>query len=274
VTADDFGVSPEVNEAVIRAHRDGPLRFASLMVAEPASSQAVDRARREAPDLGLGLHAVLCAGRSVSASPELIGADGGFPADPVFCGLRYFFDRSLLVPMERELRGQFERFLAFGLRPSHVDGHVNIHAHPVVFPLLARLSREYGFRRIRLPGGEFSISMLFSSRPLWKQLIEASVFGLLRRYLLRAYADPRLETPDRVLGLLRSGLMKEEYVLHCLRNLPPGLTEIYLHPSSAAGTEAGDRPTPTHRSITELRTLLSERVRDAIASGIELVGGG
>ncbi|MGH7926099.1 MAG: ChbG/HpnK family deacetylase, partial [Candidatus Binatus sp.] len=31
VNADDFGLSPEVNAGILRAHRDGILRSASLM---------------------------------------------------------------------------------------------------------------------------------------------------------------------------------------------------------------------------------------------------
>ncbi len=40
LTADDFGLSPEVNAAVERAHRDGVLTAASLMVGERASPWA------------------------------------------------------------------------------------------------------------------------------------------------------------------------------------------------------------------------------------------
>jgi predicted glycoside hydrolase/deacetylase ChbG (UPF0249 family) len=48
VTADDFGLAPEVNEAVEAAHRDGVLTAASLMVAGPAAADAVARARLHA----------------------------------------------------------------------------------------------------------------------------------------------------------------------------------------------------------------------------------
>src|SRR6185312_3701954 len=58
VTADDFGVSLPVNEAVERAHRDGILSAASLMTGAPAFADAVERARR-LPGLGVGLHIVL-----------------------------------------------------------------------------------------------------------------------------------------------------------------------------------------------------------------------
>ncbi|MGB9057663.1 MAG: ChbG/HpnK family deacetylase, partial [Pseudolabrys sp.] len=40
VTADDFGLAREVNEAVEAAHQDGILTAASLMVAAPAAQDA------------------------------------------------------------------------------------------------------------------------------------------------------------------------------------------------------------------------------------------
>lgn len=54
VTADDFGLSLEVNEAVEQAHREGILTAASLMVSAPAAADAVARAKRM-PSLRLSL---------------------------------------------------------------------------------------------------------------------------------------------------------------------------------------------------------------------------
>lgn len=272
-TADDFGYSAEVNEAVVRAYRDGVLRHASLMVAAEAAAEAVELAKREAPGLGLGIHLVLCQGRSALPAarlPGLVDAGGRFPDDPVLCGLRYFFDRGLYSGLETELRAQFERFLAFGLRPGHVDGHVNIHVHPVVFPLAARLGAEYGFGRLRLPGGEFRASLGFSRRRLMKQLVETSVFGALRAYLLRVTGG-RLAVADRTYGLLRSGLMSEDYVLAALESLPEGLSELYFHPTADPGSAVLDEPTPRHHTVTELKALTSPAVKKRLEElGIEL----
>ena len=58
LTADDFGLSESVNEAVEQAHRDGVLTSASLMVAAPAAEDAIARARR-LPTLKVGLHLVV-----------------------------------------------------------------------------------------------------------------------------------------------------------------------------------------------------------------------
>src|SRR5688572_8280893 len=55
VNADDFGRSRGVNLGVIKAHQQGILTSASLMVRWPAATEAA-RQGRENPDLSLGLH--------------------------------------------------------------------------------------------------------------------------------------------------------------------------------------------------------------------------
>src|SRR5580698_1358621 len=80
VTADDFGLHTRVNEAVERAHRDGVLAAASLMVGADAAADAVERARR-LPELRVGLHLVLADGRASSARaavPDLVDEQGRF----------------------------------------------------------------------------------------------------------------------------------------------------------------------------------------------------
>src|SRR5215510_757267 len=52
VNADDFGQSVGVNDGILRAHREGILTSASLMVHMPAAEDAVRRAGK----LALGLH--------------------------------------------------------------------------------------------------------------------------------------------------------------------------------------------------------------------------
>jgi predicted glycoside hydrolase/deacetylase ChbG (UPF0249 family) len=55
VNADDFGLSPGVNEGIAKAHEDGIVTSASLMVRGSAATEAADYARRT-PELAVGLH--------------------------------------------------------------------------------------------------------------------------------------------------------------------------------------------------------------------------
>ena len=63
VSADDFGMSTGINAGILRAHREGILTSASLMVNGSACAEAVELARAH-PTLSVGLHLVLVQGRA------------------------------------------------------------------------------------------------------------------------------------------------------------------------------------------------------------------
>jgi predicted glycoside hydrolase/deacetylase ChbG (UPF0249 family) len=240
-----------VNSAVLRAHREGILRFASLMVLRPAAAEAAALAK-EAPGLGVGLHLELCAD------------------EPEKAGLRYFFDAKARAGVEGEIRAQIEAFLKLGLKPTHVDGHINIHVHPVIFPALCRLAREYGIPRVRLPSGELSAKLSYPSMdPVLPSIVLAGTFAAMRAWISGAAEGLRV---PRTWGLLRSGRMTEDYAVWLIEHLPEGETELYFHPCSDPSSAATDQPTPTHQTITELMTLTSPRVKQAFAAaGVEIV---
>src|SRR5277367_5029828 len=88
VNADDFGRSESVNQAVIRAHREGILTTASLMVNEPFADEAV-RLALENPRLGVGLHLSLVCGTAAlpqARIPHLADSRGHFTDRPVTAG--------------------------------------------------------------------------------------------------------------------------------------------------------------------------------------------
>src|ERR1051326_4006609 len=124
-SADDFGLTASVNEAVERGHRDGILNQASLMVAGPAAEDAVRRARAM-PSLRVGLHLGVIEGPAVSPAsviPDLVDEAGQFPADQARLGFRYFFRPAARRQLAREIRGQFAAFAAPGLTLDHANAH-------------------------------------------------------------------------------------------------------------------------------------------------------
>ena len=142
VTADDFGLSLPVNDAVEQAHTHGILTATSLMTGAPACDDAVERARR-LPQLGVGLHLTLVDGRPVlpcDQMPGLVGPDGRFSTDPVKFGTALFFSAELRRQAEAEVTAQFEKFRRTGLVMDHVNGHQHFHMHPVVSRIIAKLA--------------------------------------------------------------------------------------------------------------------------------------
>lgn len=250
LNADDFGIAPEVNEAVEQAHREGVLRAASLMVGAPAAEDAIARARR-LPNLAVGLHVVLVNGKPIlppQRVPDLVDERGVFFTDLVRAGLRFFFRPGVRAQLAAEIRAQFQRFAQTGLTLDHVDAQNHMHVHPTVFALILAIGGEFGLGAIRVPrepfGGTRSIA-------LW--------LALMRNRARRA----GVVCNDYAFGVNEAGALTEERVLQILETLPDGVTEIFFHPATAAFSGA-DRGTETFRWADELAALTSPRVRATI----------
>ena len=83
VTADDFGAAVEVNEAVERAHQNGILSAASLMVAGAAAGDAVTRAKAMPDAILLDWNMPVMSG--IDFLRQLRKMDGGQTPIVVFC---------------------------------------------------------------------------------------------------------------------------------------------------------------------------------------------
>ena len=125
LTADDFGLSPEVNKAVERAHCEGVLTSASLMVGERAAAEAVGIARRN-PGLAVGLHLTLTDGTPVlppERIPALVRADGCFRDDMAGVGLALAASAAAREQLRAEVAAQIGAFRATGLVCDHLNAH-------------------------------------------------------------------------------------------------------------------------------------------------------
>ena len=244
-TADDFGLSPAVNEGIERAHRDGVLTHASLMVTGAAAADAVERARR-LPGLRVGLHLVVIEGTSA--------VDGQwFGSDQFRLGLRHAWRTRAL---EAEVRAQFAAFAATGLPLSHADAHKHMHLHPMVGAVLVRVGREFGLRRVRVPAEPPATMARLGVRPTPGARAMYAGTRLLRHQVEAA----GMTAPAATFGLAWSGHMTEARLLTLLPMLPGGDVEIYFHPATHADATVA-RLMPGYEHTAELAALVSPAVR-------------
>jgi hopanoid biosynthesis associated protein HpnK len=271
INGDDFGYSEAVNRAIMQAHREGVLTSASLMVNERAADDAVRRAK-EHPSLAVGLHLVLVLGRAALPSaeiPHLVDAAGKFTNSSFQAGLNYYFNPAARRELRREMRAQFDKFIATGLPFSHVDGHTHLHMHPVIFKTLIELCEEYNVRRVRVVKGEMRLSLRLDRPHLPIKLVWGTVFNLLGAYCERRLRGRGFVSPAKVYGLLQSGDMNEDYLLGLLGKMEALSSEIYAHPLACDADDAAQRENPG--GARELQAFTSARVRAAIhAAGLEL----
>jgi hopanoid biosynthesis associated protein HpnK len=265
VNADDFGAAVEVNEAIERAHRDGILRSASLMVAAPAANDAVERARR-LPGLAVGLHLVLVHGRPVlppERVPDLVDERGFFPTDLVKAGVCYFFLPRVRKQLEDEIRAQFRIFAKTGLSLDHVNAQCHMHVHPTIFGLLLRVGREFDMRAVRVP----LEAIIPATRACGDKLPTRVGYALVANWCIARmrYLARRNGVTCNYLafGVNDAGTMNEARVLRIIEAMPDGNSEMFFHPATGP-FEGADRGTERYDWRGELDALLSERVRRAL----------
>jgi hopanoid biosynthesis associated protein HpnK len=261
VNADDFGWSPSVNAAVVRAHREGVLTSASLMTNEAGFDEAV-RLAKENPKLGVGLHLTLLSGKSALAPekiPGLVNSRGEFSNAPVAVGLKYFFKPGLRDQLRAEIHAQFQRFHATGLPLDHVNGHLHLHLHPTVFKILMEDAGRLGIRRMRLTREPFWMDVPLAGGNRLYRATHAAIYFFLSWSAQSALRRKNVSRAHRVFGLLQNARVNEEYVLNLLPILPPGDSELYSHPS-------------LDKFKHEFDALVSPRVKEQIEKlGIKLI---
>jgi chitin disaccharide deacetylase len=261
VTADDFGYSREVNAGVMRAYREGVLTATSLMVTGAARDEAAAMARAN-PGVDVGLHLVVCRGRSVVEPARLRGivdATGNFAKNPVSAGMRYFFDRAARSALRDEIREQIDLHLKLIGQLDHIDGHLNFHVHPAVADILIDLCGEYRVPAMRLPREPVLTTLALARDHAARKIVEAIIFKLLSRRAHRLMNARGIRSSDSLFGLHQSGHLTEDYVVGVIGRLRPGLTEIYFHPA----VDIGATP-PAVEAQREVEILASRRVRDAL----------
>jgi chitin disaccharide deacetylase len=262
VSADDFGLSLAVNDGVERAHRNGILASASLMVAGDAAADAIRRARAM-PNLRVGLHLVTIEGPAVLPPAEiaaLLDRDGRFPGDQLRLGLRYAFSRTARRGLAREVAAQYRAFAATGLPLDHANAHKHMHLHPTVGRLLIEAGRDHGLRAIRVPAEPARVMAGLGAA----QGPGARALLAWTRLLRSQARHAGLVTNAHLFGLAWTGGMTEGRLLRLIPRLPAGLSEIYFHPAAARDALL-DRLMPGYDHEGEMAALISPAVGAAFA---------
>jgi predicted glycoside hydrolase/deacetylase ChbG (UPF0249 family) len=179
-------------------------------------------------------------------APSLLSGEGGFPRS-----VDDLWEHADSTEVLRECRAQIERAIAWGIDVTHLAPHLtSITLRPEFFDVYLELAVEFQLP-IRLPS-----------------TITEEAAGFPFRTLAR---EEGIEFPDHFDLDWRAG--SRERVLHAIRSLQPGVTEIHVQPAidtaevRALGEHAAgwvdDLALVT--TDTELRLALAE-------SGAELIG--
>lgn len=252
VNGDDVGMSHGANAATIDALEHGLMTCATIMMPCPWVPEIAAYARAH-PQADFGLHLTHTSEwkkyrwgpvASRNEVPGLIDPDGYLWPD-----VEPVYRHATPAEAETEARAQIKKALALGIDVTHLDSHMG--------------SLQYDLRYYevyRKLAKEFDLPIRMGSQ----ELLAANGGGHLRRQL----EEDGVVCPDYLIhGARKSGEPIADYWKRMLRDLKPGVTELYIH--AALPTDEmkeitgswGDR-SKEHQLFTtdaEIRQILDEQ---------------
>jgi predicted glycoside hydrolase/deacetylase ChbG (UPF0249 family) len=252
INADDFGMYPDINAAVVRACTQGIVQSTTLMVPCPGAAQAM-QLLRDNPDIRFGVHLSVIrdieqyqwgplAPREVV--PSLLDDDGNLYS---LARMPELLNRAKLDELEIEFRAQIEAVLAVNLRPTHLDWHcLHSGGRADIFDMTLGLAKDYG------------LALRVASQPFIDQ-VQRQGFPTADYDLLDSFDLGIAEKSARYAAMLRA--------------LPAGLTEWAVHPSLGSAESQAIDPDGWQVRRTDFDFLISPQARAIIAQEeITLIG--
>jgi chitin disaccharide deacetylase len=241
INADDFGLAPGVNRAIVELEKAGALTSTTLMATAPYFSAAVHLAF-EQPRLAVGCHIVLVDGSPCLPAGEVpslldpqrrsaMGPKTGFSFRNSAGSFLADVLRGRVRAGEIEAEGiaQIKRIQSSGLTVSHIDSHKHVHALPQVLAPLLRAALQCGVRCVRNP-----------FEPRWSLRATRPASGLRRMQVhamrtqhgafSRLITGHGMSTSDGSMGLLATGILDDSVLRSLLLAMPDGTWELVCHP--------------------------------------------
>ena len=257
VNADDFGLTPGVNRAIIECHTRGIVTSATLMANSPAFDDAVLLVR-ENPSLGAGLHFNITEGRPIASASRvrsLLDEQDEFLGASTALAKRAILGRLRIEEVVVELRAQIEKALSAGIELTHVDSHKHSHALPAICEAIAGTINEYGINAMRLPRESWCFDPNAGSFKLIGQSLGALALSQLCRAGEAKLRKADVRTTQAFFGITRTGFWDKQWLMDLIGRLPDGVSELMCHPGYD-DDELGRVKTRLRQSrVNELRLL-------------------
>jgi predicted glycoside hydrolase/deacetylase ChbG (UPF0249 family) len=270
INADDYGMCRAANTGITSLLRARQIDSATVTLPCSWAPDAIATAVTNGYDVGI--HLTLTSEwesyrwgpvASGGTTASLVDPQGYFPAES-----RTVEQKADPEELARELRAQLTKAIALGLDPTHVDSHMgSVYGLATGRDFLAQvlpLCAEFGLP-LRLPRSEAGLNLPPEFAPLVAAKAElADRFGvvILDHLWGSAFQLQQNQTYEDV----RSD------IIEVIRNLRPGVNELFLHPFEDTEELQAIMPDHAKRGM-ELRLLADPEVQDAlIEEGIVRIG--
>lgn len=274
INADDFGVQQSTNKAVVELFEKGLITSSSLLTVAPYSLDAAKLSKES--NLPVGVHLTINSDDNnnrwkSNSTAKSINDKSGLLSNQVKLALK-----ARSYDVTKEIEAQYEFMVNNDCKPDHADNHCG-----TLYGINGRLFFINAFRfckKYNLPF-RFPKKADFLSRQLGRKvptvlvLAHSAIIKFAKHYDI-LLLDDMVSNPLSI-NKIESYEALRDYYVEELKNMGPGITEMFLHPSYPIGLEPSGNGNEWLKREYELRLLQSGDLLDVAAQkNITLVSWG
>lgn len=238
ITADDFGISQEANDAILKSFQEGSLTSTCIMANGEAFEHAIRTILPQIPEIGLGVHMNIIEGKTLqSPNPNSLLYDKNGEYNNGFVKLLLkSTDKNFLNEVESDFRIQIEKVLD-KMKVDHLNSHVHTHAIPNIFEITCKLAKEYGIKYVRtqneipyfIPSIKKHLDMRYPINLIKLGLL--NIFTQINHKTLKKYG---ISSNDYFVGVSYTSYMDENAIKCGIAKIKDqnSITEVILHPTT------------------------------------------
>ena len=273
ITADDYGMSRAVNDAIEYGMSAGIITSTNVMTNMPLYEEAKDL-KNKFPDVSVGLHWTLSgAGKPVSPVhqvPTLVNEKGDFFSYAEF-RRRYRKGQIKNEDILIELKNQFERYYNLMGMPDYWNTHQNTHVDFNIYNLFVSLASELkipamrSHQRIYVPASDPNEKL-----PLMWRIIEPFKSKLLDCWQHNAHRKGMVSPEGLIVTMRAKDMNNIDFVFKNIKWGRHQVAEFVIHPATCNDSpffgKIVDQRITEYKLFSDPRTL-----REVESCGIKLV---
>ncbi|RPJ79727.1 MAG: ChbG/HpnK family deacetylase [Alphaproteobacteria bacterium] len=150
INADDLGMNQKVNDAIFQLMSDRKITSATLLANGASLTEAI-KELPYFPNCSFRVHLNATEFKPLTKNNELktiLDKNGCFRGYDLIRNMRIGPPLSHAIYIE--FCAQIEKLYSLGVKISHIDSHHNIITIPRFFPILKRIQKRYGLKKVRI----------------------------------------------------------------------------------------------------------------------------
>lgn len=271
ITADDYGMSRAVNDAIDAGIEAGLITSTNVMTNMPFYKEAIKL--KDNLKVSVGIHWVLASGKPVLPQkeiPTLVAENGEFYPYPEF-RRRLRKKKISFADIKKELIAQYNLYYDLMGTPDYWNTHQNTHVDFGIYRLFVDTAAELGIKKMRshqriyVKGSDNSKKL-----PLVWQIAEPIKSRILNMWQHNAHKKG-IASPDGLIVCLNSSdINKPAYLFKNIEWKNKNVGEYVIHPATEKDSPYFGKI--VEQRIQEYRQFISEEQRKILQDcGLELV---